>query len=144
MPGQSGPRAGLATTRFALLKQILALTEQQRLALRAEQLDRFAALLDDRQVLLDALTAADSPAAERPGKVIRFPGSGAPEDAEAIGALLHTILTIDAESDELLGETRQGLLGGLRSLTSGRLAARGYAPGGMRAGRQGRRLDRSA
>lgn len=117
--------AGLNESRFALLKQLFRLAQQQRGALNDDQLQRFEALLDSRQRLLDRLAEGD--AGPVPANVIPFPGrDGSPEDAIAFRALVQGILRIDQENEVLLRRKMAEVSGKLRRLNRGRQAQRGY------------------
>ena len=114
------------TSRFELLKQLLRLAQEQRGALRADQLQRFEVLLAERQEIIDTLSPAPA-AAPLPANVILFPGPpAADEDRVALEALVRGILEIDRENAVLLREKREALRATLLDMQRGRHALQGY------------------
>lgn len=118
-------------SRFALLRALFDLAREQRQALEADAIERFEALLDDREVLLgqlQALTLAASGEA-LPANVIPFPGAIPidAEDALALDTLIRGILEHDRQNEALLG-TMLGQVGAdIPALEDGRRGAAGYA-----------------
>lgn len=111
--------------RFNLLKQLFRLAQQQRTALQADQIQRFEALLDRRQGVIDAL--AEPPPDQVPANVIPFPGTApTEEDRMAIDTLLRGILEMDQENEVLLREKMAELGTSLRRIQRGHQAAAGY------------------
>ncbi len=93
--------AQLASERFAVLKEIFQLAGEQRLALDADDIERFHQLLGEREALIARLVVVDE--SELPKNVIRFRGTRA-EDADyddetAISVVLRGILDQDAENE---------------------------------------------
>ncbi len=118
-----------AGTHFSRLKEIFRLAQAQREALRADHFQRFEALLDQRQAIIDDLAAEPGRDPARPENVIPFPAAApAPEDALAVAALLQGILEIDRENETLLRGKLGDLAASLERLASGRRAARAYRP----------------
>lgn len=94
-----------ADERFALLKQLFDLAQQQKSALDGEDVERFMQLLAEREPLLAALAGRDEE--ERPSNVVSIsrarPSEEASADTEtAIGILLRAVIDQDAENELLL------------------------------------------
>lgn len=94
-----------ADERFALLKQLFDLAQQQKAALDEEDVERFMHLLGEREPLLYALSGRD--AEELPSNVVSI-NRGRPSDESsvdtetAIGILLRAVIDQDAENELLL------------------------------------------
>ncbi len=112
-------------TKFALLKRIFRIAEEQRGALEADRLQRFEALLDERQGLMEALLSAAP--GTRPENVIEFPRRGQGEDdAIAIEALIKGIVEIDQQNGESLRAAMSEVARALGTLAEGRRVAQRY------------------
>jgi hypothetical protein len=115
--------------KHQLLNQLLGLVREQRKALEAEDLDRFLALLDEREAVIADLSATDS--GVTPANVVPFPAmtpSNVSTDVEmAMRRLLRTILTEDEENVHLLHTQMDDLKDALERTARNRVAGGGYA-----------------
>lgn len=116
-----------AEERLSILKQLLRLAQEQRGALRADDVAQFEALLGQRQRLLYVLATEGDQLV--PANVIPFPGRGrSGDDQLALAALVQGIQEIDRENGSLLQTKLAEVGASLRRLHQDRQAARGYAP----------------
>lgn len=119
------------TTRFVLLRALFDLAREQRHALEARAVERFEALLDDREDLLQRLQALTLDAAGEalPANVIPFPGAIPieAEDALALDTLINGILEHDRHNERLLRSMLGEVAAELPALEDGRRGAAGYA-----------------
>ena len=123
----SAERAGLPV-RLPDIEQLEAiryLAKEQQGALRHGQVQRFEALLERRQTLIDALEAP-APAANN---VILFP-TAVPAETQRVRALqvLEEIMTLDRENEETLQTRVTQVQESLGTVRRGRHAQQRYAP----------------
>lgn len=121
----------LAATRFSLLRALFDLAREQRRALEVEALERFEAMLDEREALiaqLQALTPDAEAGGALPANVIPFPGAiGAQvEDALALDTLIRGILEHDRHNERLLASLLEQVRAELPALEDGRHGAARY------------------
>ena len=116
-----------AAAKLELLCEILALARAQRDALAEDELDRFDALLAERDALIErlALLAED---AELPENMISFTGhsDAAVQDALALDVVITGIVAQDRANEEALAERMAAIRGQFPALETGRRAAAGY------------------
>ena len=107
------------------LVEIRDLAREQQGALRHGQVQRFEALLERRQTLIDAVRA---PAA-RAANVIPFPAAAAPE-AQRVQALqvLEEIMALDRENERTLRARVTQVQESLGAVRRGRQTQQRYAP----------------
>ena len=119
---------------LAQLGELRRLARAQRRALRTGQVERFTALLAERQVLIEAL-GGTGPAASGeapPGWAADLPVAAYEESR----AVLEEIVGGDRESAQTLGGRLEALRGELGRVRQGRRAQAGYRrPTGPAAGR---------
>lgn len=117
-----------AAAKFDTLRQLFDLARSQRTALEQDQIERFAELLDEREVLLRHLGALVEDAAAMPDNVIAFPGTppAADEDALAQETVLKGILELDRNNEALLQEKMADIQRALPAVAHARRAAAGY------------------
>ncbi len=117
-----------AAAKFDTLRQLFDLARSQRTALEQDQIERFAELLDEREVLLRHLGALVEDAAAMPDNVIAFPGTppAADEDALAQETVLKGILELDRNNEALLQEKMADIQRALPAIAQGQRAAAGY------------------
>lgn len=114
------------------LQELKRLATEQRGALQHGQVQRFEALLELRQAVIDLITPAAPPE-----NVIRFP-SQAPAEKERLQALdvLNEIMTLDRANEQALRSRLDEVRESLGAVRRGRRAQAGYAgPGAASAGR---------
>jgi hypothetical protein len=118
------------TTRFVLLRALFDLAREQRHALEARAIERFEALLDDREELLQRIQALTLDAAGEalPANVIPFPGAIPieAEDALALDTLINGILEHDRHNERLLNALLGEVAAELPALEDGRRGAASY------------------
>jgi len=118
------------TTRFSLLRALFDLAREQRRALEAVDLERFDALLGERETLLTELQTMTLDAAGEalPSNIIPFPGviPIEAEDALALDTLIRGILEHDRHNESLLGDILGQVGVELPALAGGRRGAAGY------------------
>lgn len=118
------------TSRFVLLRALFDLAREQRHALEARSVERFEALLDDREELLQRLQALtlDAAGAALPANVIPFPGviPIEAEDALALDTLICGILEHDRHNEQLLHTMLGEVAAEVPALEDGRRSAAGY------------------
>ena len=122
-----------AAAKFELLRGIYDLARAQREALERDDLARFDALLDEREVLLGRLGRLSADPTELPPNVIPFPradGDAVEDDALALDTVIQGILDYDRHNEQLLLAQRTELLESFPQLQAARRSARGYRPPG--------------
>lgn len=130
MTGEPTMTTATGMTRFSLLRALFDLAREQRRALEAIDLDRFEALLDEREALLGQLQAMtlDADGEALPANVIPFPGVVPieAEDALALDTLIRGILEHDRHNESLLGAVLGAVATELPALENARRSAAGY------------------
>ncbi len=114
--------------RFGILREIFRLSQEQRLALEADDIDLFERQLAEREGLLEQLVALDDET-ELPANVVRFRSPTASErtDGEtAIRALIQGILDQDAKNEEIIRARIGEVQDAMHEIGRGSRAARGY------------------
>jgi hypothetical protein len=118
------------STRFALLREVFELARAQRHAIQADDLGEFAALLEQRQAIIDDLLTLDTDEAPGlPENIIVFPGAQPTidDDTLAVDTLIRGILEHDRQNEVLLAELMSGVRNELASLDQGARAVSRYA-----------------
>lgn len=93
-----------AAAKFELLREIFAMTQEQRAALVDDDIERFHELLADRETLIGHLRRVAA-GEDLPPNVIPFPGSdpvAARQDELALDTLIRSVMRLDEEHQELL------------------------------------------
>jgi hypothetical protein len=112
-----------------LLSRLLGLARAQADALAAEELDRFLALMDERETVVADLIALEE--APPPANVLPFPTivprPNDPDARAALGGLLRSILRQDEENEQALRAQMDEVHGSLMRVNQGAAAGRGYA-----------------
>jgi hypothetical protein len=115
--------------KHQLLNHLLGLVREQAKALQADDLDRFLALMDEREEIIAELGAADADPA--PANVIPFPAiapSNVSSDVEmTMRYLLRAILEEDDENVRLLQAQMNDLHVAIARTVRSRAAGGGYA-----------------
>ena len=116
-----------AAAKLEILCDILALARAQRDALEEDQFDRFDAILDERQVLLERL-AVLAEEGELPDNMVPFTGhsDAAVQDALALDVVITGIVTQDRANEKTLAAKMAAIREQFPALENGRRAAAGY------------------
>jgi hypothetical protein len=116
-----------AAAKLEILCEILSLARAQRDALADDRLDRFDALLDERQTLIERLTllAEDG---DLPDNMIPFTGhsDAVTQDALALDVVITGIVGQDRANEAALAERLSAIREQFPALETGRRAAAGY------------------
>ncbi len=118
----------LAAQQFDLLREIFDLARAQRGCIARDELDRLAALMDERDVLIARLQRLAAEEAALPENVVAFRASPdhAEQDALALDTVIRGILEHDRENEALLAEKMQAIREELPQLLRGQRAQSGY------------------
>ncbi len=142
MNGSAWTEPASTNERFELLRSLYQISREQRKALAENRLDSFAALLQEREALieefgrLNAAPAAMEPEPLQPDNIIPFPGTVVPvgltpvysDDDFALQSLLHAILHVDAENEQMLQHELRELRESIGQVGRARLSIRSYRP----------------
>jgi hypothetical protein len=121
----------LATQQFDVLREIFDLSRAQRQCIEREELDRFAALMDERDALLQELQALVQEEASLPENVVPIRGEdGHADDTLALDTVIRGILEHDRKNEALLGEKMDAIREELPRLAQGARANAGYRMSG--------------
>ncbi len=105
-----------------IARELLALAEEQRVALEDGALDRFDALLEHRAALLERLGGGSSAQAGQLPAVFAHER----DEAQALVATLGAVAEIDEQNARALADQRRGILDELPALNAGSRAAAAY------------------
>lgn len=121
--------------RFEVLRTVFRLSQEQQQALADRQIDEFAALLEERGVLIEEFRNLDVHT-PTPDNVIPFPGTVGPagtdrvssDDELALEGLLRAILHIDAENERWLQHEMAELREAISHVGRAKVTVRSYRP----------------
>ncbi|MQA00602.1 MAG: hypothetical protein GEU80_14940 [Dehalococcoidia bacterium] len=118
----------LAAPKFAILREIFQLAQEQRDALAEDRLDRFRDLMDRRDELMEQLHALARESQDLPANIVALPSAieAGAEDTLALDAVLRGIMEQDAANEALLQAQMDEVSGQLPQVRQGRRAAAGY------------------
>ena len=118
----------LALQQFEVLRQIFDLSRAQRVCIERNELDRLAALMDERDILVERLQRLVAEEAALPPNVVAFRASEdhAEQDALALDTVIRGIMEHDRSNEALLAEKMQAIRDELPQLRRGQRAHAGY------------------
>ena len=118
----------LAAQQFDVLREIFDLSRAQRGCIERNELDRLAALMDERDELMERLQQLVTEEAALPPNVVAFRASGdqAHQDTLALDTVIRGILEHDRSNEALLAEKMQAIRDELPQLRRGQRAHAGY------------------
>ena len=119
----------LAAQQFDLLREIFDLSRAQRQCIEREELDEFAALMDERDTILERLQALVIEEASLPENVVAFRVADDPaQDTLALDTVIRGILEHDRKNEALLAVKMDAIRAELPRLQQGVRANTGYRP----------------
>lgn len=117
----------LATQQFDVLREIFDLARAQRQCIERDELDRFAALMDERDTLLEQLHLLVQEEASLPENVVAFRTSDDhAQDTLALDTVIRGIIEHDRKNEALLAEKMDAIREELPRLAQGMRANAGY------------------
>ena len=121
---------GLAAEKFEILCAVFERARQQRMALEADDLETFLAILDERDDLLAQLKQLVDAMTELPENVVAFPNElnarMRHDDALALDTVIRGIVSHDEHNEKLLSARLEVLAGEVPALRRGRGAVAAY------------------
>jgi len=118
----------LAAAKFAILREIFQLVQEQRDALAEDRLDRFRDLMDERDELMEQLQVLVEESRELPSNMVVLPSAveSGIEDTLALDTMIRGIMEQDAANEAQLSAQLREVSGQLPQVQQGRRAAAGY------------------
>ena len=118
----------LAAQQFDVLREIFDLARAQHACIERDEIDRLAALMDNRDALIERLQRLVAEEAALPANVVAFRASPghAEQDALALDTVIRGILERDRENEALLTAKMQAIREELPQLRRGQRAHAGY------------------